>query len=77
MKKTAPQEQGAVRVSLNALWNQRGIPPSAIAEWLNVEETTVEAWGSGDEFPNACQCVWLAVILDCTVKEVYLAIINS
>lgn len=77
MKKTAPQEKGAVRVSLKALWNQKGVQPSVIAKWLNVEEATVQAWGSGDEVPNACQCVWLAVMLDCTVKEIYLAIINS
>ena len=77
MKKTAPQEQGAARVSLNALWNQRGIPPSIIAKWLNVEESTVLAWENGTEVPNTHECRWLAVILDCKVKEIYRAILWS
>ena len=75
MEKTAPQEQGAV--SMRKLWEQKGISALHIAKWLNVEEKTVAAWGSGDAIPNACQCVWLAVILDCTVKEIYLALLMS
>jgi len=77
MKKTAPQDQGAARVSLKGLRDRCGIPIGVIAKWMNIEEATVAAWESGEKIPNACQCMWLSVILNCPLKEIYMALLNS
>lgn len=63
--------------TLGELWNSKGYTYVSIAGILGVDPLIVSGWEEGDGVPNAVQCVMLADILQCDLKDIYIAILNS
>lgn len=73
----APTNRGAEKDSLHDLLERKGISEETIADWINTDEANIRRWYTGEAVPNANQCMWLAVILDCPLTEIYMAILNT
>lgn len=76
-KKAVPQVRGTEVVSFSGLLEEKGISTESLAKALHAEYRIVFEWCMGHKIPNAIQTVEIARVLDCSVKEVYLAILHT
>ena len=76
-KNPAPSIAGAECKTLGELWNSKGYTYVSIAGVLGVDPLIVSGWEESDGMPNAGQCLMLADILQCDLKDIYIAILNS
>lgn len=81
--KTAPQGAGSGlfvfygHTALSDHLRKHGASPRKVAEHLGIAEREVENWCQGIGLPNVWQAVRIAELLQCDLRDLYLAILRT
>jgi transcriptional regulator with XRE-family HTH domain len=65
------RRQRAQRCQLRLLRKEKNLTPTLISEKLDVGESTVWGWESGQHLPDALVGASLCDLLDCTLEDLY------
>ncbi len=61
--------QGVITINIRAIRKEKGLTQKDMATSLNVQQSTVSMWETGESKPRADMLIAIAKYLDCTVDE--------
>lgn len=61
--------KGVITINIRAIRKEKGLTQKDMAALLNVQQSTVSMWETGESKPRADMLIAIAKYLDCTVDE--------
>lgn len=66
---TNDKKRGETRLNIKNIREQAGLTQAEVAKALNVGQSAVAAWETGQALPRADKLIDIAKLLNCTIEE--------
>lgn len=66
---TNDKKRGEIRLNIKNIREQAGLTQAEVAKALNVGQSAVAAWETGQALPRADKLIDIAKLLNCTIEE--------